>query len=1392
MKVKADKIRVAVSRKDSKQGRIILYNNPEEKDKTSNSTNVNMHKRINKANQRYSIFFNGSIFYDVEKCFTYIFEIAKEKDDVDELYEVLSNLEEFKYMYKKEKIKKKIDSVSVQTGDKNIYKVMYIYVGERMHIKWQNSVFHKAAAEMLCCICAKEKFSNKLNYLKKNNPNVMADFILAAKEIDIKELFIYPNTNNLERYFTSIMQSMVKKCSADVYLQDNEQEINKCIMKEIQYLLNINSITITSKETTNEIKLSDIKYMYATEERLKLVIIRMRRTLKRGTNGEIAVELLKGLAQMDGVNFSNTVKRLKDEKYKELVKFVDAVNRDYHRVSACKSLKKINVKIQPAKESDNILALASFSNPKKQALNDTLKKYASSEKDSDEVLKGIKGLLFDYFLPWDYEIRENYTSDANLWKMPYKEKYFDTNFGTNNGEDIEIQSIIAGCNGNRIPQRQIKQRIRYVNYGKYLELKEAGDSHRLYWLQYIKEYVERHYVVTNRVLTEQDCLATEMMTKCWKDIVQFICGKYIDIGKAVYHFTNVGRLPKPENNIVYGKINDEFSKGVSSFDYEIIKAEETLQRDIAISVVYATTAFSRSVIDEDKRQNENRENMEDILFIEKSKMSSLMKENAIKQLLRFFGGASSINEEIKNYLVEKDFVEEIRGQLINIRNENFHYGVAIEKNNDYGCLEKLWDNDICAYKDLVKKRYYSNNTGMFYKKEDIASLVGKLYSKENIYEAQIPAFSTILKRKDLPDFMKELNVKNDKVNESGGDFEGTLYFLLKEIYYRDFIVSDEIVNYFINAVEENLRNCDNNRKQVMKNNGKSKEFEEANNLYNAAKNFSQYIGGIKKMNYSDEVKIGTVCQMIMSEYNQQNTGKQDEEIYKHFKVLISLCMKIAFKNYINESKEYIFLLSPYNNGDKDEKVLFLENVDIKCSIEKNNYQWYTLAHFLHPKQLNLLVGDLKSYIQFRQDILRRMGYAGEGCDRDKNETLKKIDNALDILCVLEFVRSISGRVSNDFMDYYDDKEEYAQYMSYYIDYKLLEGKSAFESLKFFCQNTLDGDDIVDIYADAENPKVTRNVELARMYAGGSIVIPGYEKITASEIRNYYSEKVGVAKIMSRGAYISEEEQKKVVCLQQLKNRLTLNEVTDIFMMVNDFLGKLVSLSYLRERDEMYLLLGFYYMALQQNGESLWNDEKMRNLYSNKKNISIQDGLVLYQIACVFNFGNKLLVPENSEKIKLIGGQVATKIGKFYSCHCKSFDKAIRIFEDERNDRNIADLRNYVDHLKYYAHPDRSILDLYYGFYSMAFGYSNKLKQSVLFNFETILERYFLGRDNIGFNSKENTAGLVMHNEMKVLKFTYKLKDKKGKYIDRVLVDARSQGFANAVKRVLEYRVDNNI
>ena len=93
-----------------------------------------------------------------------------------------------------------------------------------------------------------------------------------------------------------------------------------------------------------------------------------------------------------------------------------------------------------------------------------------------------------------------------------------------------------------------------------------------YWIHHMENAVERILKKCN-VGTLFKLKIGYLSEKVWKDILNLLSIKYIALGKAVYHFAlddiwNDSYDKKP------GKINDFAIKGISSFDYEMVKAQD--------------------------------------------------------------------------------------------------------------------------------------------------------------------------------------------------------------------------------------------------------------------------------------------------------------------------------------------------------------------------------------------------------------------------------------------------------------------------------------------------------------------------------------------------------------------------------------------------------------------------------------------------------------------------------------------------------------------------------------------------------------------------------------------------------------------------------------------------
>lgn len=1412
MKVtKVNNFRIAVSRQEQGgRGHGILYPSPNKKGTVEKTIEQQVEERVKSANNLYGVFFRSDVPQNLQSLFEGLVGQMREGKGKDGL----SILSEFKQAPDKHGKAIFANRFKYAPAGKSLKRTMELYARERLSDEWQSELRREAAVAVLCCLCAGENYENKVRGLA---PEVVNDFASACSKT--RGRVFVSGTDDLEKAFTELMRSTALKCQKSLYTDIKQarfsEEVRGDICRQIDSMKSEINYTVKKGPSRETKKLADLSYPNATYDRLEAVTERMRRTLKRGDLLQTAIELLQGLAQVETETGGRKKKltwktviedMMADEERRErLIRFLFAVNADYHKFNIIKSIRKINVKVQPKQKEDEeiLLALSSGGNDKKAALADTLRLYASSREASDELLIRLKRILFSYFLGGERCQTESvYFSGEGIWKFPhfaneYLDSYFELDIDENKPEArMLLAELMEGADIRR-NLKEIKARVRYVNYGIYRKMTAAytEDIDR-YWITYIKEYVEQNYVQGNGGCREEELYSTNMMKKCWDAIIRFLCGKYIDLGKAVYHYAmpeNLSPDEKDEDGTAqrYGKVQERFRQGISSFDYEEIKAEENLQRDIAGAVAAAASNFSRSVLDYSKDLEDN----EDVLMIKENELPGRVRKDANKQLLRYFGGESSC--PVRPAWGDYSMVLEFKEMLAALRNENFHYTSGKKKEFSRKWAETLFAGDIEAYAEIVRDKYYTNNAAMFYSTAKIAGLVEAFYGKLTVGEAQVPAFRTVFKRNQLADYITAMGNSGKKAHEKYGViFENALYFLLKEVYYHGFITDAKAAKYFYTAVEDYFgsqggcvsKDGNGNVRYELKAGIDRRGYKKDYPYFDASRSFLTYVD----MLHGNNLSFGVLCQTIRAEYNRQNSGqsKPEETIFKHYKLLFERCMKDAFVSFVKE--RYGFLNEP-SEGDESSRE-YLAETRIGCLDDLNrgedekqgeNCMWFVLAHLISPRQLNNLAGDFKSYIQYRNDILKRASYAGE-LDSDerkkrKNEISEKLKRQKEILKVLELVRMVSGRISNEFSDYYEDKESYAKYLNDYIDFELVQGATIFQSLWLFCKNTLPGGRMIDLYADEKNPKVLRNVELARMYSGGDIRLPGHKKVTAEEIRRYYGQQGEVEKILAGGLCKDMKEQSAVSGQKELRERITLHDVTGIWRIVDTLHAGLISLSYLRERDQMYLMLGFYYMAIQNAGG--WQEAALDRLET--KRYQIKEGLALYQVASVYTYGLPFLKIEEDGKVDRVGGSIPNKMAEFGKIYGGSAACALRLIENNaQNDgEGVYQLRNYVDHFHYFTDHKRSILDLYNGYYQLCFPYSRRLQNSVWSNFKSTLEREFVLAELRPESQGDKYLFVPDEEQWKSDYFTFKLAGGK----KPVEVAARSDEFLQELKAVLLYK-----
>ena len=261
---------------------------------------------------------------------------------------------------------------------------------------------------------------------------------------------------------------------------------------------------------------------------------------------------------------------------------------------------------------------------------------------------------------------------------------------------------------------------------------------------------------------------------------------------------------------------------------------------------------------------------------------------------------------------------------------------------------------------------------------------------------------------------------------------------------------------------------------------------------------------------------------------------------------------------LEKFKEEIF-----DTNEKEEKIqvgLFLDlNQMLHNTDFDNSYllDWYVLAHFLTPNHLNHLIGDVKSYIQYIEDIENRAKGLGVVSISSHFESAEAVRNKYEkVVRMLEFTQQYVGRVSNVITDYFKDEEEYINYLSDFVDLDDLKNLKLDEN----------------IYKDAKNPILNRNIVNAKIYGQESILKKCFEnyKIKCEDINTYHNLVCNedLQEAMKTGICTERKVQIDLKNYQNAKNRIELLDVSTFTDILNDFMAQMISWTYLRERDMM--------------------------------------------------------------------------------------------------------------------------------------------------------------------------------------------------------------------------------
>lgn len=781
---------------------------------------------------------------------------------------------------------------------------------------------------------------------------------------------------------------------------------------------------------------------------------------------------------------------------------------------------------------------------------------------------------------------------------------------------------------------------------------------------------------------------------------------------------------------------------------------------------------------------------------------------------------------------DKEVYEMIRTALSVIRNQNFHYTGKIKPDTldeeKRVIAETLFEKEFEELGNKYIQKYYSNSVPRFYKEQDIRGLMDRLYNGEKERPAQVPAFQHIVNR-TTQDYVMLALIKGKPMSRieresQRNEFKRALFFLWKEIYYYGFLQEKNIKERVFHQLElqENGKPADGMR------DGRQQKTDEK-----AVKDFKRRWEEIEEKGI---VSFGEICQQFLTDYHMQNSDKivrkssaQQDKIYKHFRSLLYCCIKEAFITYLKE-KPFDFLRSPVIC--EEENIPALEAYcfgwkahtfdGLKTSMEKENglLCWYIFGHFLSPRQLNHLIGSIKSYIQFQGDVNRR----ADGTGNRVQHIEEHVSVYKDILSVLQFNVAFCGQVSNVITDYFEDEEAYAQYLSYYLDFGN-KGNTSVKSLKAFCMSSVrkgSPNGRIGIYCDDQNLIVNRNIILSFLYGNERLLSECMDRITDKEILDYYRLADKLKDVFKYGGYKCREKSGRKLkeelkgayeeqrAFQNKKNRIELLDVLTYSEIINDLYAQLISWTYLRERDLMYFQLGIHYLRMFYGRK--WEEKSwMRKLKGD--DICLEDGAILYQIIAMYTYKLKDYHVKDGKavcdgKFQSTGASIKNFTDSYCDGDKSIYMQGLCLFEITNEHDGITQFRNYIDHFKYFAYLDRSILELYAEVYDRFFTYDLKLQKSVTYVFKNILMKYFvktkieLGGKTERMDDKEEkmrTATVLSIPEGGLIsdKFMYKttnlFDDKRpsnrSELVDKkmsVAIDARSEDFCRQLRNILQY------
>lgn len=1270
---------------------------------------------------------------------------------------------------------------------------------------------------------------------------------------------------NLARNFNAVVNNALRS------IRNPKEKKEQRVEKEVAFILNLSKKSIKLKKNVF-VKNTDLivkfpennkynkknskgtgsKEAYIQKMISDLVLRKLKNTLRKEVkleNGcrmqmtEITISLMSAICLYGNAeSFDPAI----------LKAFFEKVDSDYTKYKyveqIVKSIESQSAKLKVVeKDGRHLLISANADHRKKKYVFEFMRMYAAAdEKEKRELTEHIQDLIGLYLCgKAGYENAENRFSDmieshnciCGKIEEILNELEEPENLSQQKKENLKNTTVKVMALKYRAAVNYLADKVGKTVLGEIKE-KKVRSCADLYWIEYIDGTVEKLLLKSRN--KERYRYEIGFLSKhIWKEWTQYISGKYIEMGKGVYHFA----IPDLSGNlegepISICEVKPEYRNGISGFDYERIRAEESLEREMEKYVLFAVNNFARAVTLEEEREKPGHEDvllMKTLSEIEESqteeerqkkhdnnvKNAITLYADADRRILQFFGGQSRFRKKedsLINLYSGADLYKEIRKELYAIRNITFHYTTKADKDQTqkHELTEYFFEEEFSDITELFREKYYTNNVWKYYDIEVINNIMGKIYCGRKYRAAQVPAFNNIISRPALPQLMDGFvkgNSLRRLMNCPDRDvikkYWSSLFFVLKELYYYDFLQEQE-------KPEDNIK--ERFFRAMEKESGQAKDGKEQK----AWESFENRIDQIGR-----ERSFGAICQGLMVEYMLQNRdismvqtetgdGKTNKkQIYKHYRTLLYICIRSAFTEYLREKWEELrtpvltvkeWSKEEFCRTDGLKHLSLFDHLKETFNDAESGSFWYMAAHFINQKYLNHLIGSIRNYLQFTEDIEDRALSLGDCADNKREEKNLRYRNTLEIL---EFVAQFCERTTNVMEDYFESNQEYAAYLSGFVDYNVSKKETDIEKALYgFCRQKfkVDGKEyMAGIYYDGENLIPNRNIIRANMYGNVSCLKPYMDRITLKEIRTMYADQNKLDTVLREGVCRTEEEQKAYREYQNEKNRIELFDLCTYTQILNDMQARLIGWSYMRERDLMYYQLGYYYTKLFWT-DAISEEDARRRLVGEL--VNVEDGVILYQILAFNSYNLPIIANKNNTVTFLkgegsIGGKAITAFLKNYENAERIYEEALDLFENTDEHAAIINTRNYIEHFKYFIKSDRSMMDLYSEVYDRFFRHDHNRKKNVPDSLKNVLADNFMIADiSMELGSKkvgEKKKGFREHKSARIeftdkgirstdMTYTVKPDPKDSKKDEKVLVPARSEVFLKQFQKILEYRI----